>query len=69
VLEFELTKNTKILGTPLKEADFPTGAIVGIVVRGNDVIIPRGEFVPLIGDRLIIFALPEAIKKVEKMLG
>ncbi|KRT66574.1 MAG: potassium transporter peripheral membrane component [Candidatus Dadabacteria bacterium CSP1-2] len=69
VLEFELTKNTKILGTPLKEADFPTGAIVGIVVRGNDVIIPRGEFVPLIGDRLIIFALPEAIKKVEKILG
>jgi trk system potassium uptake protein TrkA len=69
VLEFEITKNTKILGTQLKEANFPNGAIVGIVVRGNDVIIPRGDYKPVVGDRLIVFALPEAVKKVEKILG
>ena len=69
VLEFDISGDTKILGTPLKNAHFPNGAIVGIVVRDSEVIIPRGDFTPQQNDKLIIFALPEAIKKVEKMLG
>ncbi|MBI2486878.1 MAG: Trk system potassium transporter TrkA [Deltaproteobacteria bacterium] len=69
VLEFEITKDTKILGSPLQKAGFPSGAIVGIAVRGNDVIIPRGDYKPLVGDRLVVFALPDAIKNVEKILG
>jgi trk system potassium uptake protein TrkA len=69
VLEFEITKNTKILGSPLKKAGFPSGAIAGIVSRGNDVIIPRGDYIPAVGDRIIVFALPEAVKNVEKILG
>jgi trk system potassium uptake protein TrkA len=69
VLEFDISGNAKILGTPLKNAHFPHGAIVGIAVRDSEVIIPRGDFTPQQNDKLIIFALPEAIKKVEKMLG
>jgi trk system potassium uptake protein TrkA len=69
VLEFEITKKTKILGSSLQEAGFPSGAIVGIVVRGNDVIIPRGDYKPLVGDRLVVFALPGAVKNVEKILS
>jgi len=69
VLEFDINSETKILGTPLKDIHFPSGAIVGIVLRGEEVIIPRGDYVAALGDRVIIFTLPEALKKVEKILG
>jgi len=68
VLEFDITEKMGILGIPFRDANFPDGAIVGIVVRDNEVIIPRGDFIPNVNDRLIIFALPQAVKKVEKML-
>jgi len=69
VLEFDITEKMEILGIPFRDANFPDGAIVGIVVRDNEVIIPRGDFIPNVNDRLIIFALPQAVKKVEKMLS
>lgn len=69
VLEFDITKDTKIAGIALKDVGFPPGAIVGIVARGNDIIIPRGDYVPMVGDRLVVFALPQAVKKVEKIFS
>ncbi|GBD38336.1 Trk system potassium uptake protein TrkA [bacterium HR37] len=69
VLEFDITKDTKIAGIALKDVGFPSGAIVGIVARGNDIIIPRGDYVPMVGDRLVVFALPQAVKKVEKIFS
>ncbi|GJM16271.1 MAG: Trk system potassium transport protein TrkA [Thermodesulfobacteriota bacterium] len=69
VLEFDIKSETKILGTPLKDVHFPSGSIVGIVLRGEEVIIPRGDYVAALGDRVIIFTLPEAVKKVEMILG
>lgn len=69
VLEFDITPETKILGTPLKDIDFPHGSIVGIVLRGEEVIIPRGDYIAALGDRVIIFTLPDAVRKVEMILG
>lgn len=69
VLEFDIKSDTKILGTPLKDIHFPNGSIVGIVLRGEEVIIPRGDYIAALGDRVIIFTLPEAVRKVEMILG
>lgn len=69
VLEFDIKPETKIIGTPLKDVDFPEGSIVGIVLRGEEVIIPRGNYIAALGDRVIIFTLPEAVRKVEMILG
>lgn len=69
VLEFNITDDTKIIGTPLKDIHFPHGSIVGIVLRGEEVIIPKGDYVAASGDRVIIFTLPDAVKQVEKILG
>jgi len=38
------------------------------VLRGEEVIIPRGDYVAASGDRVIIFTLPDAVKQVEKIL-
>lgn len=69
VLEFDITNDSKVTGKALKDIDFPDSAIVGICIRNNEVIIPRGDFVPMVNDRLIVFTLPKSVKKVEEILG
>ena len=47
----------------------PTGVIIGGVLRGDSVIIPRGDTVVQVKDRVVIFALADVVKKVEKMFS
>ncbi|MEQ9620072.1 MAG: Trk system potassium transporter TrkA [Deltaproteobacteria bacterium] len=68
VLEFEITDKAKILDTPLKDAKLPEESIVGVVIRGDDLILPRGDFRASAGDTIVIFALPEAVEQLENML-
>ena len=65
-LEIEIKKDSEILGTPLRELIFPANAIIGAIVRGTDYQIPSGESTLEAGDRVVIFALPEAVTKVER---
>lgn len=69
VLEFDVTSNTRILGTPLRDVHFPNGSILGIAIRDDEVIIPKGDYVAELGDRIIIFSLPEAVHQLEMILG
>ena len=69
VIEVDITQKSKILGKALKDIDFPEGSIVGIVLRHGEVLIPRGDYVPEVDDKVIIFTLPEALKKVESIMG
>ncbi len=69
VIEVDITQKSKILGKALKDIDFPEGSIVGIVLRHNEVLIPKGDYVPAIDDKVIIFTLPEALRKVENIVG
>ena len=69
ILEFVIKENSKLLGVPLHKAGFPKHSIVGIVVRGEEIIIPRGGYVPETGDKLIVFSLPDAVKTVENILS
>jgi len=65
-LEIEIKQESKIIGTPLHELIFPKNAIIGAIVRGTDYQIPDGDSVMEAGDRVVIFALPEALSKVER---
>lgn len=69
VLEFDISEKTKIIGKPLSASHLPDDSLVGICIRKDEVIVPRGDFVTQSGDRLIVFALPSAVKKVEEILG
>ncbi|GAO29548.1 TrkA C-terminal domain-containing protein [Geofilum rubicundum] len=40
---------------------------IGGVIRGKEVIIPNGDTRIQPNDRVVVFALPSGIKKVEKM--
>ena len=66
VMEIMAPERSGILGVPLMDLDFPENAILGSIVRGGDVIIPRGNDYILPGDKLLVITLPHSSKKVEK---
>jgi len=68
-IEIQAMETSSIVGRPLREVHFPKGAIIGAVVRGEEIIIAGGDTVIEPGDRVIIFALTSAIKEVEKAVS
>ena len=66
VIEFEALETSDIVNIPLSKVKFPKEAIVGAIVRGEEIIIPRGHNMIKPHDHLIIFALKGAIPKLEK---
>lgn len=66
VLEFIVAPDTKITKVPLKEMNFPRNAIIGGVIRGNESYIAVGDTHIQAYDRVAVFALPEAVKEVDK---
>lgn len=61
--------DSSIVGKPLRELSFPSGTLLGAVVRKNEVSIATGNTVLSPGDDLMLIALPQAIPKLTKMLG
>jgi len=51
----------------LKEVHFPKDAVIGTIIRGDDIIIPRGDDQILPGDDVIVFTLPAAVSEVEQL--
>jgi trk system potassium uptake protein TrkA len=68
-IEFNVTPACAIAGEQLEEVDFPEGALVGTIIRGEEIIIPRGGDRILPGDEVIVFALPGAISPIEKLFA
>jgi len=66
--ELVIPSNAKVVGKTLRQLSFPPHAIIGIMVRGKNVIVPTGQDVILAGDRVIVFALPHTIRQVEEFL-
>lgn len=66
VLEYIVSPDTEITKKPLKDMTFPKNAIVGGVIRGNESYIAVGDTHIQAYDRVAVFALPEAVKEVDK---
>lgn len=69
LIEAEALETSAVVNLPLKEIKLPQGVIVGAVVRGDEVIIPRPTTVIKPRDRVVILAAVEHVKKVEKMFA
>ncbi len=66
VLEIQVKKGSGILDVPLMALNFPPGAIIGAIVRGQVYEIPTGESRLQAGDRVVVFSLPGSLSKVER---
>ena len=66
ILEFIVNPNSLITTGPVKDLNFPKEAIIGGIIRGNESFIAKGDTNIKPYDRVVVFALPTALAKVNK---
>jgi len=69
VVEGEALETSKLVGKELRDVKLPQGTIIGAIMREGKVVIPRGTTVIKPNDRVVIFALSNAVRKVEEMFS
>ncbi|MEW5727641.1 MAG: Trk system potassium transporter TrkA [Pseudomonadota bacterium] len=69
LIEADALETSSLVGKPLRDVKLPNGVLLGAVVRDGQVISPRGNTVVQAGDRVVLFAAADAVKKVEKMFS
>ncbi len=69
ILEVEALDTSAIVNTPIREIKKPKDMIFGLIVRGSEIIAPRGDTVIRPDDRVIMLAAHGQVKKVEQMFA
>jgi trk system potassium uptake protein len=69
MMELEMHPGYPAVGKRMLDLDFPEGAIVSCILRGDDVIIPFGKTTVQEHDRLVILYKPPVQPKVFKALS
>ncbi len=66
-IQYSINKTNRVVKHPLRDLHFPDSAIIAGVIRGEEVLIPDGDFQLALNDKAIVFALPEAKNALEKI--
>lgn len=66
VIEFIAQTGSDVTKYAIKDLEFPKGAIIGGIVRGQESFIATGNTQIKPNDRVVVFSLPDGVKKVEK---
>jgi len=67
IIEAQALETSPLVGKPLNELQLPDGIRFGAIYRNGEIIRPVATSRILAGDRVIIFALSEAVRHVEQM--
>jgi len=65
-IEFEIKEKGKITDKPLSKIKLPEGSVIAFIVRDGESFVPHGNSVIKQGDRVIVFALPQAVPELER---
>ena len=69
MIELRVPETCRAAGRPLSRVGFPSGAIVGALLRDGEVIIPTGEEVLRPGDDAVVFTVEDAVDDVERLFA
>ena len=69
IIELEALETSPLVGQRLTDIELPPGAIIGAIVREDEVLIPSGSTVIKGNDLVALFASADVVKKVEKMFS
>ncbi|MGB3634786.1 MAG: Trk system potassium transporter TrkA [Rubrobacteraceae bacterium] len=69
MIELRVPDKCRVAGHPLSELNFPKEAIVGMVLRDGETIIPKGQDVLEPGDDVVIFTMNATVEKVENLFA
>lgn len=68
IIEAQVLSTSSMAGRAIRDIDFPEGALVGAVQRGNKVLRPTGATRIEEGDAVVIFALTSDVPAIEALL-
>lgn len=69
ILEFIVSPQSKVAGYKLMDIVFPAGSIIGSIIRGEEVVIAKGNDRLLPEDKVIVFCLPAVSDQVISLFG
>ncbi|MDD9899655.1 MAG: Trk system potassium transporter TrkA [Alphaproteobacteria bacterium] len=69
ILEVEALDTSAVVNTPISEIKRPPGMIFGLIVREDEIIVPRPDSVIRPDDHVIILAAHDQVKQVEQMFA
>jgi len=69
VIEAEALDTSAAVGKPLRDIRMDKGIIIGAVVRGDEVLLPRGDLEIKAKDRVVLFAAAQSVKEVEQLFA
>jgi trk system potassium uptake protein TrkA len=67
VIEAQVMGTSALAGKVIRDIDWPEGAKVGMVKKGDKLVVPRGDTKIEEGDFLIVFALATDVPRIEKL--
>jgi len=69
IVEFDITEGQSVIGVPLRAAAIPPDSKVASIIRGDSIVVPRGDEVIEPGDRIIVIGSPEAAQAWSKIIA
>lgn len=69
ILEYDVSPKSSVIGKPLRDVRFPNQVLIGGIVRGEKVIVPRGEDALEAGDTVLVIANAKSIEAMEKLIN
>lgn len=64
IVQYRVEKGHGAVGVPLQDLEFPDDAVIGAVIKGQNVITPGGKTVLKPGDEVLVFSLPSVLESV-----
>lgn len=68
VVDSEIHQNAPICGKTIQQANFPKKTIVGAVVRGGKMLVPKPDMFLKEGDHLVVMAHRQAVKQLQEKI-
>lgn len=69
ILEIEADKGAPVTQKSLKDLEMPDGSLLVAALRDGEMVIPDGSFKLQAGETALVFALPGAIGRIEKLFA
>ena len=67
VIEYEVSRESRLTKKKLKHQNFPEGMVIGSILRSNKIIEPKGDTLIEVGDKVIVFAMPNVFQKLDRI--
>lgn len=67
ILEFKVARDNAMLGTRLVDIKFPKNCLIASILRGDNVIVPRGADEIRAGDSVIVIAGADSLEAIKKL--